>query len=215
MAFIDKLKGIFIEVDDKAKKSSTVSNTNPTPNLNSQQKVTVQGQNLQKFVELLGGVMKKNNFPGYDYLEYKKALQSVAKLGNMEEGMMFKTVFAAAQSMNTDANMLIGTAKKYIDVLETEKVNFLQAADNYLTQTVKSKNDELAQLTQQLTSNKSKLEALQKEIAEQEVKLQSLQSESQEITNKVDSNKADFSQTFQSFVEEIKSDIQKMQQYLS
>lgn len=221
MAFIDKLKGIFVVVDENDKNSSSTTSTPPSTKSSavetgptSSTTTMVQGQNLQKFIELLGGVLEKNNFPGYDYLEFKKALQSVSKLGNMDEAMMFKTVFAAAQSMNVDSNQLITTAKKYLDILENEKSNFYQAAGSYLSQTIKTRNDEIQALNQSLVANKSKLEQLQKEIVEQEFRVQKLSAELEETKGKVEGNKADFGQTYNNFAEEIRIDIRKMQQYL-
>ena len=45
----------------------------------------VIGSSSEKFIELLSQVLEKNNQPGFDYLEYRKAVQSVAKLQSMDE----------------------------------------------------------------------------------------------------------------------------------
>lgn len=218
MAFIDKLKGIFIEVDDSKKnnnesKTSADSSTTSNPQVEAKVKAS-SGQNLQKFVELLSNVLEKNNFPGYDYFEFKKALQSVSKLGNMEEAMMFKTVYAAAQSMNVSSTQLITTAKKYLELMENEKSNFMQSAESFLTQNIKTKTEEVQILEKSLADNKIKLEQLNKEITEQEARISGASNELNEIKVKVEVNKSDFMSAYSGFVEEIQQDIQKMERHL-
>jgi hypothetical protein len=219
MAFIDKLKGIFIEVDESKKSNSDQTYTVDSSSSNSNPQVeagvkAASGQNLQKFVELLSNVLEKNNFPGYDYFEFKKALQSVAKLGNMEESMMYKTVYAAAQSMNVNSSQLISTAKKYLELMENEKSNFMQSAGAFLQQNIKTKTDEVQVLEKSLADNKLKLEQLTKEIAEQEARISAASNELNEIKVKVEVNKNDFISAYSGFVEEIQKDIQKMESYL-
>ncbi|MCC6815654.1 MAG: hypothetical protein IT267_04525 [Saprospiraceae bacterium] len=217
MAFIDKLKGIFVVMDQEKK---DVNQSESSVRYDNDKAIEGNVQNLpssqksQKFIELLSNLLEKNNLPGYDYFEYKKALQSVSKLGTMDESLLFKTVYAAAQSMGVDAQQLISTARKYLEVLENERSNFMQAADNYLSQTLKVKSEEQKALEQSLTSNKSKMEQLQKELGEQEIKMQTLSKELDEVKLKVENNKNDFGTTYLGFVEEIKVDIQKMEQYL-
>ena len=58
------------------------------------------------------------------------------------------------------------------------------------------------------------MEQLQKELGEQEIKMQTLSKELDEVKLKVENNKNDFGTTYLGFVEEIKVDIQKMEQYL-
>ncbi|MEP7195339.1 MAG: hypothetical protein ABI851_02395 [Saprospiraceae bacterium] len=218
MAFIDKLKSVFIVTDDSKKidqtKQESSQNTSSKNETEYAPLNVSSGTNSQKFVELLAGILEKNNFPGYDYFEYKKAIQAVSKIGNMEEMMMHKTVYAAAQSMNVDAKYLIQTAKKYLDILENESTNFNQAAENYLKQQIQTKNTELSALQKNIEECKNTIKELTSELVKNEARLADLGNELKSVNQKVDMNKSDFNSSYSSFVDEIKLDIQKMEKYL-
>ncbi len=212
MSFIDKIKSVFIVQDNQSPKqvSSETSDSSNSSTANA----GLEGGD-QKFYELLTGILEKNNFPGYDYFEFKKSLQSVAKLGNMDEAMMYKTVFATAQSMQVDAEHLVNTAKNYLNILENEQSKFHKAADTYLSEQVQSKNTELSSLSENLNSNKVKWEELKKEIENQESRLKVLSEEIEQTKLKISNSKKEFGQQYLRFVEEIKTDIEKMNKHLA
>ena len=103
MPIFDKLKSIFVVSEDAKNTASVEQNTSNNSNTTAPSEpiqVISPGQASDKFIEILHQVLEKNNQPGFDYLEYKKAVQSVAKLQKMDEENQFKTAFAAAQVMN-------------------------------------------------------------------------------------------------------------------
>ncbi|MFN8333386.1 MAG: hypothetical protein U0T81_19590 [Saprospiraceae bacterium] len=94
MGILDKIKSVFIVPEDSQGSANTVAASSTTTTSQDKQdtSVSMNSENRQKFYELLSGILEKNNLPGYDYLEYKKALQSVAKLANMDEANVYRTV---------------------------------------------------------------------------------------------------------------------------
>ena len=94
----DKLKAIFTELEG------------------------VDGRSAQFLAEAL----TKNNLPGFDYLEFKQALQALAAL-NMDETTAFQSSFATASTMGLTKGKLLETANFYLKILTQEQNKFEQA----------------------------------------------------------------------------------------
>ena len=73
--------------------------------------------------------MEKANIEGFDYLEYKQSLKSLAKMP-MDERTRFQSAYAMAQTMGASVGHLIKTAQHYIDILAAEEKKFETALAN-------------------------------------------------------------------------------------
>ncbi len=221
MPIFDKLKAIFIVSENNEGNTANASNSSgqSTPEMKPgngdlSSNPNVIGSSSEKFIELLSQVLEKNNQPGFDYLEYRKAVQSVAKLQSMDEPTQFKTAFAAAQAMNVQPNTLIDSAKKYLSILEVEETNFNQSANNYLSQQVASKEAESKQLVLLIEQKSAQLKSLENELSQHETRLIKIKMELEQSKSKVDTNKANFKQSYLTVVEQIRKDVEKMESYL-
>lgn len=176
--------------------------------------VITPGQTSEKFVEILHQVLEKNNLPGFDYLEYRKAILSIAKMHNMDEAAQFRTAFAAAQAMNVQPNVLVDSAKKYLNLLQTEETNFNNSANQFLTTQVSAKESELHNIQNSIKTKEEQIEILKKELESSHNRLVSLKSEIENAKQKVETNKSNFKASYLTVIDQIKSDIQKMETYL-
>lgn len=222
MPIFDKLKSIFIVTDESAgqgvqqsgDKSNDGTDQNPKKASSPQVSQIPLGQSSERFLEILAQVLEKNNQAGFDYLEYKKAVQSVAKLQNMDEANQFKTAYAAAQAMNVQPMQLIDSAKKYLSILELEEKNFNQSAAQFLQTQISQKENEQKALDQSMKQKSEQIELLKKELAESQKRFDSIQSELQNAKTKVETNQANFVASYAQVVDNIQADIRKMEQYL-
>ncbi|HRI00952.1 MAG TPA: hypothetical protein PK006_07870 [Saprospiraceae bacterium] len=222
MSILDKLKSVFV-VSEPETGGQTASGDVSAPKEQTKTgeptevtsaPITVSGQSAEKFLEILAQVLEKNNQEGFDYLEYKKAVSSVAKLQAMDEATQYKTAYAAAQSMNVQPAFLIESAKKYLSVLAIEEKQFMQSAQQFLQNQVSSKENERVQLTQSIQQKENQIQQLLAEKAKAEQRVKVLQSELETAKQKVEVNKANFAASYQTFVEQIRTDIQKMELHL-
>lgn len=217
MPFLDKLKAVFIVPEDP-KSSSTTNDRqeytpSPKPTQNSGEP-HVNNESNARFLEILAQVLEKNNQPGFDYLEFRKAVQSIAQMQHLDEPNQFKTAFAAAQAFNVDANTLFDSAKKYLNVLEAEQIQFNKTADQFLQNQLNQKQAESGQLKQTIRQAEEKLAQLQAQLDDDKKKLSALEGDLSNAQQKVDSNKAAFANAYQKVVQQIKDDLQKMETYL-
>ncbi|MDQ3141584.1 MAG: hypothetical protein M3Q56_04980 [Bacteroidota bacterium] len=217
MPIFDKLKSIFVVEDDspspRSAKDNPESKREQTPTTNARP-IQITGQSSEKFLEILSQVLEKNNQPGFDYFEFRKAVLSVGKLQAMDEATQYRTAFAAAQAMNVQPNLLVESAKKYLAVLEMEEQNFNQSANQFLSSQVKSKETESNQLQEGIKQKEGQIEQLNKELVENRHRLNALQAELANAKSKVESNKANFHSSYLAVVDQIQQDVKKMEQYL-
>ena len=217
MPFIDKLKAVFIVPEDPKSANSNKDSQEYTPSAKPIENTGTQGVNSEsnaRFLEILAQVLEKNNQPGFDYLEFRKAVQSIAQMQHLDEPNQFKTAFAAAQAFNVNADTLFDSAKKYLNVLEAEQIQFNKTADQYLQNQLNQKQTESGQLKQTIRNAEETLAQLQAKLDEDKKKLSALESDLSNAQLKVDSNKAAFESAYQQVVRQIKEDLQKMETYL-
>lgn len=218
MSFLGKLKSVFIEPEKSGESTKEVKEFDQklqTSNQQSSQVPTeVQFESIDKFAEILNQILEKNNQQGFDYLEYKKAIQSIGKLHNMEEGTQYKTAFAAATAMNVQPAHLLDSARKYLMLLENELTKFNQAAGQYMQSQVGIREQETGKLSQAIEQKTKQLNQIQSELEQHHKRLNEITSEISLIKTKVNRNKDSFKQAYDQLVGQISSDIQKMEQYL-
>ncbi len=217
MPFFDKLKAVFIVPEPS--KSEAEATGSPQQEFNTPSNQTnvpeADSEHANRFLEILAQVLEKNNQPGFDYLEFRKAVQSIAQLQHLEEVNQFKTAYAAAQALNIKADSLIQSAKTYLNILESEQVQFNKTADQYLQNQLSQKKSESDQLKKSIIETEEKLKQLQLQLDKDKAKLSEVDQALAAAKSKVDSNKAAFSVAYKQVEQQIRDDVRKMENYLT
>ena len=216
--FLKKLKGIFVvegatdgqTTDSAAPTKPEEKSTSTTP---SPSPVTPTGKASEKFYDILLGAMEANNQEGFDYLEYKKSLQTLAKMP-MDEQTRYFSAFAAAQAMGITSQKLTESANFYLKVLASEDSKFQESVSVQrqkqignkekaiadMDATIKAKGEQIAKLTQEIQTHQTDMEKMKAEISDAVVKIETTLS--------------DFHATFDELTSQIGKDIENMNKYL-
>ena len=137
--FMKNLRSLFIAEAEEGKEDKTSTNKkeeeeNPSTEQDSQESPTsdialevLDGKVSAKFTKILLEAIEKYNEEGFDYLEYKNGIRSLAKM-DMDEATRFKSAFAMAQTMGAESGLLIKSAEHYLQVLGKERDKFESAA---------------------------------------------------------------------------------------
>ncbi len=173
----------------------------------------LKGKVTTRFLNILLGAMDKNNLEGFDYLEFKQSLQSLSKM-EMDEATQFKSAFAMAQTMGADAQALKKTANHYLKVLADEEHKFEEALANQREKQILGKEQNFKTLSKKIAEKNAQIQKMNEEILNAKKKMSALEEELAQTKIKVESTKSDFQVTYQTLVDQIQSDIQKMNQYL-
>lgn len=212
-----KILSFFINENTESEKPSTVSTPAPAavapkttvPNVAGTADVD------RKFVEHFVDLLEKANLPGPDYFEYKQALQSMEGLGLGEE-KQFQAAWASFKAMGgaKDTNILRTSAEQYLGILDKDRTSFLKDVDVAIKNRVGSLHDEQKKLEENNTAFMQQIADLQKKIDDNKNRLGQISGEISEQSAKINANKESFEVTMNSFVEQIKSDLNKINQYL-
>lgn len=167
----------------------------------------------QKFLEILFQALQANNLDGFDYLEFRNALQSLEKV-NPDEITRYKSALAMAQSMGANTPGLIQSAQHYLTVLGQEQNKF----EAVLAKQTKAQVDDRVAMSQNLQKDialrNQQIAQLQQEIDKTKQKLQQLEQELGEAQSKMEFTRNGFIASYQTVVQQIQKDIEKMHQYL-
>jgi hypothetical protein len=233
--FLKKLKSIFITEDPNAgnaqpskptnppsrppaQPTRPANNTNPSsptmpvPPSGSFPPVT-PGKPNDRFTEVLLTAMYQANQEGFDYIEFKQALDSLSKMP-MDEATRFRSAYAMGQTMGTSYDRLINTAALYMDVLKNEQVKFEQAVANQRAQQVGNKQAEVASLEETIHQKTGQIKQLTQEIQQHQQQMERLKSEMEQAVAKVEQTHQEFAASYQNIIAQIQQDVANIKNYL-
>ncbi len=193
----------------KPTKSATAPITKPVYDKNNPPKGKVD----EKFINRLLGALEENNLEGFDYLEYKQALQNLGNV-QMEEGTKFQSALAMATTMGASSEKLISSAEHYIKVLGKEETKFLNAFKSQVSKKETTHNQEIKRLHDGIAERKAQIERLQKEVEAGEKALEKRKSTINNAQTKVESTKSNFYHAYHIVSNQIVEDLAKMKKYL-
>jgi hypothetical protein len=223
-SFGRKLLGFFIEEDTthtQTQTTSTPTQGGTPPRVQVQQTVAVQnasgtGVVDKKFVDHFVSLIENSNFKGPDYFEYMQALKSLAGLG-LSEDKQYQAAWASFKAMGgiTDVTVLTSTANQYVGILDSDRQNFLKDVDAAVTEKVGGLKNSLKAAQDENEAMAKQIIDLQNRINANNEKITKITTDISEQSAKITTNKSNYEITYSSFVEQIKGDISKIQQYLS
>lgn len=227
---LKKLKSLFIVEDESLKSDTTntasASNETVSPISNADTKglgaspaagKPVSASDIKtntkpdtKFLNSLLTAVEANNLEGFDYLEYKQALQSLPK--HLDEKTRFESAYAMAKTMGASHVKLIQSGKHYINILGKEQSKFLSAYNGKLKSA--RGTEQIKNLEESVAQKKKQIEQLQKEIDTSEKKLDAKKNDVNKSVAKVELTKDKFLSAYKVVAGQIEQDIKKMQEYL-
>jgi len=169
----------------------------------------------RKFVEHFVDLLEKANLPGPDYFEFKQALQSMDSL-ELGEEKKFQAAWASFKAMGgiKDNSILTTSANQYLSILGKDRESFLKDVDRAIRERVGSLTDEVKKLEENNTAYAQEIANLEKKIDDNKNRLGQISGEVAEQSSKLNANRESFEITYRSFVEQINSDLTKINQYL-
>ncbi|MEM6397869.1 MAG: hypothetical protein AAF741_16085 [Bacteroidota bacterium] len=225
------LKSLFIveeegEQDKKSKTAAAGARKQPAsqaPTRGSAKKETATtgasttsppaGQITDKFTKMLLKAMDEGDLPGFDYLEFKRALQNLRKM-DMDEATRFTSAFTVAQSMGVTPQSLFDSADHYLKVLAKEERQFQTALEQNRRSQVGDKLSQQKELGAKITEKEKQIKTLQAEIKKLDAQRERLRKSIEQANAKLQSTEADFKATLDRLKGQIEGDLGKMKKYL-
>lgn len=167
----------------------------------------------RKVLDALLEAMERHNAEGFDYLEFRQALQSLEKIA-MDEATRFKSAFALAQSMKAVPAGLIASAGSYLEVISNEEKAFTEALINQEATQIKAREARQREVELGLAERQKQIEALMAEMEGLRRERDGLAGELESIRRKFEETQDRFNRTRDYLADQIKADISRMEQYL-
>ena len=173
----------------------------------------VKGEVSDKFLKILFDALEKNNLDGFDYLEFKKSLQSLSAMP-MDEATRFKSAFAMASSMNVNTKQILDSADFYLQILGQEQQKFNKALAQQKSTKVHAQEEQVKQLENTVKLKAEQIKKLTQEIDKLQHKITTTNTEISKQTAKVTKTKNDFMVSYDAVVGQIKTDVVNMKKHL-
>ena len=225
---LKKFKSLFIieeEIPNKSAKKENDNNKKPASTSKgnsivksnsssvSPSNVIQDGKVSEKFLNILFEALEKNNIEGFDYLEFKKSLQSLSKMP-MDEVTRFKSAFAMASSMNVSTTQIIDSADFYLQILKKEEEKFNNALAKQKSTKVHAQEEQVKLLEITVKDKAAQIKKLTDEIDQIQKEIQSTNKQIAEQTTKVNKTKNDFLMSYNMVVNQINTDVANIKKHL-
>lgn len=220
-----KLKSLFVieegesPAENKATNTPANSNQNPRKDIPVPQRPVVtaagnaKGQVQDKFLEVLFGALESNNQDGFDYLEFKDFLRSLANVP-MDDSTRFKSAYATAQTMGATKEKILASAQAYISILAKEESKFQEALTGQRDKNLTGKQHEIKKLEQTIQDKETQIQKLKADIEEHRKQIGTLENDINSASEKLVQTANDFATTYQALLSQIQNDIQNIQSHL-
>lgn len=218
MAMLKKLKSLFIVeedspsvgMQDQPNDAKGATQAQKQPSIPVDESVAAPS----KFVNSLLQAIENNNMEGFDYLEYKQSLKSLANM-DMDEGTRFSSAFAMAKTMGANQKNLIDSAKFYVKILNEEKSKFVLAYEKQQEKQITSREDRLTTIGTSIKKKEEQIKKLQEEINGLKKEFEVKKKEINSAAAKVALTRDQFFAAHGKVIDQINADIERMNKYLS
>lgn len=167
----------------------------------------------ERSLEFLSNAVEKNNLPGFDYFEFKRAVMALEQM-KLDEATCFKSAFTTAATVGLTKDKLIETAGYYRNVLMKEKEHFDKALESQNDTKITSREQEIKRLRDQIERHKAEISRLQDEVAGYLNEIDQSETAVKQEAEKLEKTKSAFEQTHQSVLLQIDKDVERMHKYL-
>jgi hypothetical protein len=209
--FFKKALGVFVEFEDDKVNETGSAPVNQLPKLPSEIANTSLNQaEAEKFEKYFDNLFEKANFPGPDYFEFSKTMETLEAHIPDEKARVAAT-FASLAIQGLTKESLMDTAFKYKDIIEKDSVNFENALEVKAKAELGDRHSTMSALEEKIKLNSEKIQQLTKEISESQVKMEQVKNEVLEQENKLNKNKQGYQLACHAIITKISEDIQKIQ----
>jgi len=218
-----KFKSLFVieegeptqEGQSPVEKTSTPQKETPAPARPFQVTAgsTGPGKVQDKFLEVLFDALEANNQEGFDYMEFKDFLRSLANVP-MDDGTRYKSAFATAQTMGATKEKIISSARQYLTILSKEQTKFQEALGGQRDRNLTGKQEEIKQLEQTIKNKEAEIDKLKADLEAHRQQIGSLEKEINAASEKLGQTASDFEATYQALLGQIELDVKNIESHL-
>lgn len=156
----------------------------------------------------------KSHRPGVDFIDFRKAMDSCAAMGILDEPTRFKAAYATLMAQGISVEVLTTSMAIYLNVLEEKEAGFKAHIEEERITKVKAISDQADQLKQQATSKAEQIGKLTQEIADLNRQEYETRQQATQAGMEIDTYQATFTKVKGQFLQNIQGIGDKITYYL-
>lgn len=157
--------------------------------------------------------IEDNNQAGFDYLEYRRSLKSLAALP-MDEMVKFQSAYATASTMGVTLEKLLASIDFYRTVLRNEQDNFIKASKEQYAINVEGKLKEKDNINIVINEKSLKIHKLTDEIRKHQAEMEELTKTIEAGDLKIKETTTNFEKALQFLLSQMDQDTEKLKNYI-
>jgi hypothetical protein len=198
--------GLPIQVKQRAKTTSYVDNSNLPANAS---RYTLSQGDIDKFDKHFSDLFDKVNLPGPDYYEFWKMMETL-EAAVPDESVRMNAVFSTLKVQGLSKETLIGSAEKYLQVVDKDKLEFQNAVNTKVLGEIEGRKSTVDALEKKNQQNAEMIQKLTQEISDNNQKITSLKKEVIDEEAKINGNTNGYNIACDAMLAKLSSDIQKI-----
>lgn len=167
----------------------------------------------QRIFDSLQKALEENNQPGFDFLEFKNSVQTLAGIIS-DEATRYKSAYATAATMGLTVPKLLESARFYQSILARERENFDKAVTQQVDLSVTSKQKEVERLQAMIQQKAEQITKLTGEITAHQDEMAKAQGVITESANRIEATKSNFYFTMDTVTGQIQTDVANIERFL-
>ena len=205
--------GVFVEFDEVQNKDSVTPSNQPALQTIVAARNPENHAEAEKFEKYFDKLFDQANFPGPDYFEFYKMMETL-EVHIRDEKARLSATFASLSIQGLTKETLVDSANKYKAIIKKDKASFEHALADKLKSEVGHRQKELQDYEKKIATNTEQIQKLTKEITESQLVIGKLKTEVLEQENKLNKNNDGYQIASKAIINKIVTDIQKIQSTL-
>jgi uncharacterized coiled-coil protein SlyX len=220
--FLKKAMGLFVEFEPEensdvrrpeqpslSQKFPLSNSSGPAP-ARPPGPVALSAADMDKFEQHFSALFEKSNFPGPDYYEFWKMMDTL-EAHVKDENARMAAVYATLSIQGLTKSKLIESAAQKKKIIEQDKAEFEKAASDKAATEVDGRHQQLKDMEKKMADNAALIQQLTKEITEAQAKSEQLRAQMAEQEEKIVANRQGYQVACEAMVRKINTDIQKIE----
>ncbi|MFM2266615.1 MAG: hypothetical protein RL757_55 [Bacteroidota bacterium] len=160
----------------------------------------------EKSVDFLLKAIERNNMVGFDFVEFKMAVNRLRSM-QMDDATAIKSAFVTAATIGLTKEKLLETAHFYRNILVKERAVFDAASQRQQDQRIGAKLELIAKTKQEIAEKEAIIKQLQAELEAAQTSVREADYEINQAVEKINEAKSKFSQAHQTILERFDTDL--------
>ncbi len=216
-----KALGLFVEFEPEAPKPTNSSwgddglplqvkpGKKPASSSTASTTGFINQNDLDKFEKHFEELFDTANLPGPDYYEFWKMMEAL-EAAVPDENVRMAAVFSTLKIQGMSKEALIGSAEKYLQIVDKDKLEFQNAVNTKVLGEIEGRKSSIDELEKRNNANNEMIQKLTKEINDNQQKITALKKEVIDQEAKVNSNKNGYNIACDAMLAKLSGDIQKI-----